>query len=212
LNYRYTVSPQSKDSIDSIAENYLHSEHPEVLQKARALDVEKFLDVSLVKTHDITIEIVESIDENTEAITSLLEKKIQVPVRTYEKIRKGDRRARFTVCHEGMHVILHIPQVLTILVGLLRAARASSLGIGAITSNIPGKAFLDPEWQANYGASALLMPRRTFIPFCEERIQDGIPYHYIIQDIMDVYQVSLAAAEKRFKNLWESLLYKQKRL
>ena len=59
----------------------------------------------------------------------------------YYGARKGVARYRFTVVHEIAHAILH--------------SRAS---ISFARSDIPLKAYMDPEWQANAFAGEFLMP------------------------------------------------------
>ena len=63
-------------------------------------------------------------------------------------------RARFTGSHEAVHALLHLRQL---------TARLESPGGGAARlhrrSDVP--AYRDPEWQANRGAAALLMPARV---------------------------------------------------
>lgn len=185
MSFSFMVPPQSKKSIDKIAEKYLSLTHPEVLIKAQPLNVERLLTVSLGKTHDVAVHIVPNLRTNVEAETELWQREILIPEETLRKINAGDGRARFTGCHEAMHVILHATHV-----QYVSAARAEFI-----------PAYRDPEWQADYGAAAFLMPRTTFIPFCNERVLRGMNLTEIVEDIRDTYQVSATAAGIRFDTL-----------
>jgi hypothetical protein len=67
----------------------------------------------------------------------------------YDGVNENRGRDRFTACHEVGHVVLHDGR---------RLSRA-------LPSGHPIKAYLDPEWQANRFAGALLMPKQMVLRF-----------------------------------------------
>lgn len=87
----------------------------------------------------------------------------------------GPLRDRFTVAHELGHYFLHSKQG-------EKAIRASRKGSGQL------------EWEANWFAGALLMPKEKFKGVQEE-------YHNDIYSIAGRFKVSIKAAEIRIQQL-----------
>jgi hypothetical protein len=114
---------------------------------------------SLVGTHEgKRVPVVYGVDEldmGVEAETWFNEElhriEIDLSVCTYEQLEFDDGRARFSLCHELGHVILHFRQVIR-LAGTHRRAAAMMRGTARHSK------CWDTEWQANAFAGALLMP------------------------------------------------------
>lgn len=69
---------------------------------------------------------------------------ITIAASTYANLKKSDPRARMTVAHEIGHLLMHTQQPIFHYRSKSRDHR------------------VDPEWQANYFAAALLMPATAF--------------------------------------------------
>jgi len=90
-------------------------------------------------------EIGNDVDMNgAEGCTDWHQPKITISASTYAKLKKGDARARMTVAHEIGHLLMHTQRPV-----FHYRTRSRDCHV-------------DPEWQANYFAAALLMPRNTF--------------------------------------------------
>ena len=96
---------------------------------------------------------------------------LMVRADVYEMACNHHPRARFTIAHEFGHTIMHI--------GTLNRAESEL--------HIP--AYKDPEWQADYFAAALLMPRRLAVRFSS------------VDEMMRMFGVSRQAADGRVRRL-----------
>ena len=189
----YTVAPLSKNEIDNIVTNYLQICCPRHLQEAGQLDIEELLDIHIFKMHGFVKGISCNLGTGVEALTLPLEKRIEISERTFNGIASGDPHYRFTGCHEAFHVICHAEQML-------------NWGVADISNSIAlareqPPAFVKPEWQADHGGGAFLMPRSTFIPFVENLKKRRAFRRDIIHEIMRIYNVSYKAAEVRLSKL-----------
>jgi len=79
---------------------------------------------------------------------------IVVSERTYRDLAKNVPRARFALCHEIGHAVLHFDQAVR-LAGIPH--QTAALMRGSAPKHPP---YLDTEWQANAFASSLLMPAK----------------------------------------------------
>jgi hypothetical protein len=82
--------------------------------------------------------------DGAEGRTDMYEPRITLAASTYVKLRKGDSRARMTAAHELGHLLLH--------------SRRPIFHYRARSKNRT----VDPEWQADMFAAALLMPASAF--------------------------------------------------
>lgn len=94
----------------------------------------------------------------------------------YDGAARGVPRDRFTVAHEIGHLIMHV--------GTLNRTDGGG-------EKLP--AYLDPEWQANYFAGALLMPRELMLACLS------------IDEVMQKFGVSRECASVRAKVLGMSI-------
>jgi hypothetical protein len=108
---------------------------------------------------------------------------------TYQGLENEDPRAKFTIVHEGAHIVLQAP-----LLQRLRLLDNNSLA--ALHAARP-PAFFDTEWQAYCLASAFLMPSLA-IEDLRRETDKGLMY--VISRIQKRCQVSLEAAQKRWAN------------
>ena len=96
---------------------------------------------------------------------------------TYDSLRRGQPRARYTVAHECGHVSLHADQIISM--------RGMSL-VSQIAFHRDRKqhqACEDTEWQANAFASALLMPADGVLAL---RMRHGALDEYVVAETFDV--------------------------
>lgn len=71
---------------------------------------------------------------------------------TYASLEKGSRRARFCLCHEVGHAVLHCCELMR------TCAITHQMAALRRGGTLPHKKYMDTEWQANAFAAALLMP------------------------------------------------------
>lgn len=96
----------------------------------------------------------------------------------------SSKRDRFTIAHELGHLILHLPQV-------KKAHPESGMRATRHVDN-SDKDLQRAEWEANWFAAELLMPKNAFRPFCES---NGF------EKAATVFNVSVAAAKIRASSL-----------
>jgi Zn-dependent peptidase ImmA (M78 family) len=117
-------------------------------------------------------------DKDTDNIVVVL------PERTYLALEQGHHRARFSLCHEIGHVVLH-PELLKRFARLPH--RQAALQRGAWSDH---PVCFDTEWQANAFAAALLMPAKGLAELEERgRLNPSA--------ISTQFQVSTDAAQRR---------------
>lgn len=109
--------------------------------------------------------------DGAEGRTDWLEPVITLSASTYSKLRKSDPRARSTAAHELGHLLMHTRQH----VFHYRTKSKDRC--------------VDPEWQANTFAAALLMPRHAFLKM------------KTVRQAMKAFGVSRGAALVRARNL-----------
>jgi hypothetical protein len=162
----FIASPLSKQNIENITvgiRKLFNQQHNEYF------DIIRILDIDLPKLDEtFSFILVEDKDLDVEACFNPLQNAIIARMSVYEGAYSGVARDRFTLCHELMHKALHSPST-------LRLNR----------SNAKIKAFMCPEWQANKGAAALLIPK-TMAVNCST-----------IYEMIDKFGVSNSTATKR---------------
>lgn len=189
----YAVAPLSKNEIENIVSEYLKYNCPRHLHAAGQLDVERLLDIHLYNTHKFVKEISCDLPIGVEALMHPFEEKIEISERAFNGIISGDPHYRFTGCHEAFHVICHATQMATW--DSLDLYNSITLARG----NHP--AYVKPEWQADHGAGAFLMPKETLVPFVENLKRKRAYKGDIIREVMKVYNVSYSAAGIRLSKL-----------
>jgi hypothetical protein len=71
---------------------------------------------------------------------------------TYVALEKGSHRARFCLCHEVGHAVLHFCELMR------TGAITHQMAALRRGDTLPHEKYMDTEWQANALAAALLMP------------------------------------------------------
>jgi hypothetical protein len=190
----FPVEPRSKGNIEAITTAYLKKFLPEHLARPNVLSVEYLLDTCIPLSHKFKIDLQQALDNGVEGQVIVEEQRIQFTEAGWQNIINAIPRSLFTGCHEAYHVIDHSGQILqALLSGQVRflAARGASAPI----------TYRNPEWQANHGAGAFLMPAVTLVPFVKGLMQDGAGLFDYIWEIQRAYGVSAKAAETRLVKL-----------
>lgn len=147
------VSPLRRIDIDKWGERFLLEYYPDTLRSPTWLDVDDLVTVLLPSEFDIDIGL-EDLPPTIQGVTEPPNRLI-LDAAAYEGIDKEGSH-RFTGTHEASHALGHLPQI--------QARYESSHNVKMFRrSEIP--AFRDPEWQANRGAAALLMPATSIRDF-----------------------------------------------
>ena len=143
------VRPASRESIDRWGDGFISNHYPDLLREPGKLPVLHLIDVLLPTAYDIDNG-VELLPEGVDGISEP-PNRLTISDRVYDGIARDIPRDRFTGAHEAVHAVLHLCQ--------LSAPFESKTGVRLYRrGEVP--AFVDPEWQANRGAAALLMPAR----------------------------------------------------
>lgn len=163
---------------------------PEVSEGA-PLNVERLLDVVLGK---FGVDV--NIDELPPGIEGIAQPPnlLTIPPQVYDNLH-SDGRARFTGSHEATHALMHLRQLTQRLVSTGAERRLHR------RSEIP--VFRDPEWQANRGAAALLMPYRDVWQMINQGRDSTV-------EIARRFNVSLQAASYRLDDARSGRLRKDK--
>ena len=183
------VLPRSRSDIERKTEMFLREVDPVHLKMPKKLDIMSILEIDLMDL-GLFVEIVPELHGNREACLVPDDRKILIPRRIHESAMDDNPRARFTVAHEIYHAIDHFKQFTKF-----------NLARKKYVDKLEFKVYMDPEWQANWGGAALLMPRKTIIPFFNGLQRRGMGINEIIEEIQKVYVVSRIAARKRLEKL-----------
>lgn len=144
------VKPMSGNAIEKLVEDFRGMFE---LSNVREFPVIKFLEWCLPSI-GIETEIVEDWElSDAYAITDTAKGIIRIRNEVYEGAINGNRRDRFTICHEIGHAVLHTPD-------RVEFARG----------DVPP--YRDSEWQANRFAAALLAPRNMAMGMTSQQIAD----------------------------------------
>lgn len=190
------VPPCSKEDLECETKRYLEENCPGALGRAGPVDIDRILTVCVAGSHRFKTEIVPKLPDGVEALTDPFERKVYLTETTYLKMAAGVGRPRFTVAHEVIHVLRHADYCIEL--GLKTIANRLLLARSAPDERV---AYRDPEWQAYYGAGALLMPRVTLVPYCESLATKGIKGWRTVCEVAGTYKVSYQAAFKRLVRL-----------
>jgi len=184
----FLVKPRSRDDIEKRTESYLSQYNPEHLKKPGKLHVENLIDLSLSRSHGTKILLVDHLEDKVLARYYPQDNAIIFTEESWNRLCEGHGWERFTGCHEFAHVVLHGDELREKGLYLQRTGVENS------------KIYRNSEWQADNGAGALLMPRKTIIPLIQELNREGENNRECLSDIIaEVYGVTTLAAKKRLK-------------
>ena len=188
----FIVEPKSKEKIEKEAEQILRLLCPKHLTEPGELDVEDFF-VQAEKIYGVKLEL----DNSIEVLGSYdpATNTIHLPEKTYLAACTGNWRARFTVIHELYHAIKHRDQLLNPNIELL----TKELGKMRTLNREKPRSYVYSEWQADYGAGAILIPKITLLPFLDSL--KGFADEEIIDAVSSTYTVSWKCAEVRLDKL-----------
>ena len=123
-------------------------------------------------------------------------------------------RWRFTLAHEAAHILLHRTEIeAAFSQGSLFDAETPSFCLPAFRDDQYPSAKCDPrEYQANFSASVLLMPRALFLgvaqplvrsiqTFTAEDFMASPAYDTVLREVAQRFRVSKTAARIRFETL-----------
>jgi len=184
------AAPRSGAGIDAIAYTFIEKTQPGVLVQPAPFDVEEFFEFDL----EAMTRVITSYQRLPAGIYGLTdsEKMISiVDVELFDKRRKGEVRfCRSTIAHECGHAILHVPEFRRKR-ALLKSIQDKSEVAMKMYRREQVPVYMDPEWQANRFAGALLLPEKTLKRVFKET-QD-------IKEIAEVFDVNPAFVRSRLR-------------
>ncbi len=148
----FAVPPLSWRGIDNTGLEYLEEHMPEVLERPSKTDVLRLIEVKMGKSHGIYVVYDEDLRYPIEAELDPLTKIVHLNLKTLADLESGLPRPRFTLAHEGGHVVLHMNFIRENQLKLARQGRTVA------------PSYAQPEPQANQAAASFIMPRLTFVP------------------------------------------------
>lgn len=184
------VRARSISEIEAIAESILRKHSPGTLAGESPFPVLKYIDGPLEDEYQVDYEVQDlgpSVEGRLEGRTLIL----NTPV--YEGLCRDQNRPRFTGAHEIGHGVLHA--------GQLAVMNDSSRGCPTLYRKEEIKPFLNPEWQANTFAGAILMPLSGVLTVLSTGNWLGLPFAASV--IATRFRVSEQAAEIRLRKLIE---------
>ncbi len=141
------VRGRSTAEIEAIATRILQRHSPDTLVGKASFPVLKYIDGPLFDEYGVEFDVQDlgsSIEGKLEGHTLILNTHV------YEGLLQNRNRPRFTGAHEAGHAVLHA--------GQLAVMNDSARGQPTLYRKDEIKPYLNPEWQANVFASAILMP------------------------------------------------------
>lgn len=184
------VQALSRQTIEFRMERFLAEVAPKCLKKPQPIPILEILDRKIFQKYGFAFRVSDSLEPGCDGETDFGRKTVTVNSNVYEQLERDVGRARFTGGHEATHVILHSAELCPIGARLINGKTVHLQR--KLRSHIP--TFRDPEWQANFGAGALLMPKRMVMI-----VTDGTKNP--VARVSEVFKVSPAAAEVRLKKL-----------
>ena len=178
------VKPLSRAAIDKWGCSIIEQHCPRLNEQLGHFPLLDFLDIVLPGHYRVDTGI-EDLPVGVHGL-SLLPNKLIIDPEIYARIDEGEPQARFTGAHEITHVLQHIPQINA------RCEVSGSIQLYRREQIVP---YRDPEWQANCGAAALLMPAISFWRFFGARLDDVDP-----AEIAAAFGVSYSAAGHRLSH------------
>ena len=172
------VSPLRRIDIDAWGEGFLRTHFPALLQEPGKLPIREIVDIVLPRDYEVDV----GVADLNGAVEGICEPPNRLTLRAevYDGLDDSGHD-RFTGAHEVTHALGHLPQ--------LNARYESTVGV-PVYRRSRVKPFRDPEWQANRGAAALLMPA-VMVRWLLERCGPDIPA------FASVFGVSRKAASYR---------------
>jgi hypothetical protein len=184
------VRARSRAVIEARAELSLSKVAPQCLVDPQPTPVTWMFDTVLPRRGVWTAS-VEELAPGLEGITDCVGKEVKLAPHVYDGMDQGNGRCRFSGAHELGHVVLHADEL---------AARAGVLLVNGgdvlLARRSDLKPFLDPEWQANTYAGALLMPAAMV-----RKAMAGLQPYQMVATVVNTFQVSKEAAECRLHKL-----------
>jgi len=184
------VSGMSKEGIERAALRFLQKYNPESLASPSPVPIADIIEFDMPNEHLNLVVRVGTLPPPLEAITDSITRPgmidLVLDILTYEALRDGNCRARFTAAHEAGHIELHAHQ-------MPDAFHTGMYQAFARRSDLP--AYRDPEWQANYFAACVLMNREVMKAIVAKHGRSA-------EAVSDLLQVSLPAASRRLMYLF----------
>lgn len=184
------VRGRSIAEIESIAESIVAKHSPETLDGKSCFPVLGYIDGPLKDEYEVDFGVEElgvGREGKLEDYTLILDKAV------YVGLCNNQRRARFTGAHEIGHAVLHA--------GELAVMNDSARGRPSLYRKEDIKPYLNPEWQANTFAGALLMPAAGVRAVLKRKSWLGLSFAAAVMATR--FCVSEQAAEIRLKKLIE---------
>ncbi|MGI5174013.1 ImmA/IrrE family metallo-endopeptidase [Treponema sp. OMZ 840] len=182
----HPMPPLSAAAIENYVERYLSGYIPHHLIEPERL-IQEDMERAVWNSHGCQIVLVEEYPlESIEAQTNFPANKIEVTEKFMIELENENPRSRYTLAHEIGHIILHSKIVMQL--ALLAARR---------NTERPIKTYEDAEWQAEHAAGALLMPIVTLLPLLCTLYESNYSDRKTVQEVKDIYGVSVRAAEAR---------------
>ena len=193
------VGPTNKRTLELKALEILMSCQPEMLKRPGAVDVECLFELQLPQIIPNLETGFRRLRPGVEGLTNVAHGGRATSFVSMDHAeaavgnRTAERRLRFTTAHETSHAFLHVPQFRK-----MAKTYESQQGGRIVTvkrSDLP--AFKDPEWQANYLAGAILMPKSSISAL----MKDGATF----EEMLDVFEVNRSALETRLNKIEVSI-------
>lgn len=185
----FTVAPSSKAELELLAKEILLKFDPEISAVVKPLNLKLFAEIFVEDTFGWSLDVQEKLSNNILGYCDPKSKTFVIPEETYNQL-DFDGRSRFTTAHECAHVIKHGTQMVNRMVSMSESGDQLHR-----KSRVEIKPYIDPEWQANYLAGCLLMPRWHVLKiFYENKSIEST-----ILEICRKFLVSKKAAEIRLK-------------
>lgn len=177
------VQKRTRRQIESISRSFLEKHFPGMLTTPQPLDVIEVWEI----LHD-EYGLKTGVGELSHGVSGMCwpDGRLLVDEETYRRVVKGRGRARFTMCHEAGHGLMHAAE--------LRHLMTSTESM-VLYSRRNLRPNVDPEWQANQFAASILMPVDAMKMVLDEAAGREI------SDTIYYFKVSRIAAELRINNL-----------
>ena len=186
----YPVDPLRKETIESHGVKILSEFDHEAIERPKKLNVTQLIDTFLTKKYGWGLDIREDLPPDILGLSNPQSKTICISEETYKKL-PDDGRSRFTGCHEFAHVVLHRNQMHRRMITL-----NPTLDYYFRSKREELKSYIDPEWQADYLAGVLLMPRPA-VKSLMARYNDS----QLVGKMVEIFGVSRIAAEVRLQKM-----------
>lgn len=185
------VKSRSRLEVERIATAFLRQFAPECLRSPQPSPVLRFFD-RVLPVEFAFKPMIDKLPPGLEGITDMGVRSVTLPPEVYADLEAGVGRALFTASHEIGHVVLHAAELSPTGACL---PNTKAITLARRTDILP---YQDPEWQANYFASALIMPVIELMQL--ERDHGALTERLLVE----TFSVSAAAARTRIKTYMEN--------